>query len=82
MCSQCNRKLKCGGGSTTGLRNHLKLVHHIEFSANKKTDDQPQLNFIKISKEEEYRADISRMAALDNFSFHQISKSKFIQESL
>ena len=30
LCIDCSNIIKCNGGSTSGLRNHLKAVHKIE----------------------------------------------------
>ena len=29
-CKTCSKEIKCKGGSTCGMRSHLKLMHHIE----------------------------------------------------
>lgn len=82
-CKLCNKKIKCVGGSTSGMRSHLKSQHKLE--ADDDTTLHPvqnKLNFQPVSSESLYKETIARLAAVDGFSFHQISTSQFIQEHL
>ena len=82
-CTKCEKIMKSSGGSTTSLILHLKKIHQIDV---KEGSDQPlakmartMVDFLqKKSMEEE----ISRLAAIDGFSFNSIAKSNFIQTNL
>lgn len=84
-CLKCSKTIKCKGGSTSGLNSHLSTQHGIKPDDNLVTGNskQPKLNFKKKEDDQiSFAEEISKMVAVDGFSFAQIASSEFIQESL
>ena len=83
-CSTCKADICCKGGCTSAMRNHCCSKHKIGFditeTAEKKCRTENDItHFIK----KESLAEIfSKLAAVDEFSFHGIIKSEFIRSSL
>jgi len=97
-CNICNKVLLCKGSATTGLRRHLEGVHGFKRKANASTsgcgsnssqikryksyklyDDQTINKFVTRPTMSEL---ISKLAAVDGFSFNRITKSEFIRQSM
>ena len=50
-CKKCEKLIKCCGGSTGGLHNHLKLINNTSIIKKKKTNiNRKQFNFQVINK--------------------------------
>ena len=88
-CTICHSVLKCAGGSTSNLANHLRAKHKIEINKNEEPNptqpSQPtqkkantsMLKFIQRTSMEEL---LAKCAAYDGFSIHAMRYSSAIAE--
>ena len=84
-CNICNTQICCKGGCTSAMRNHSRSKHKISFNDMTETVAKKckvQTDIVQYCKKESLAEIISRLAALDGFSFHGIVKSQFIRTSL
>lgn len=85
-CLRCLRQILCKGGSTSALKRHLKTAHLIECdkeSPETNIETQPaQQSILNYAKRVTLDEVLSRLAAEDGLTIRQITRSKFIQESL
>ena len=80
-CMKCKKIIKCVG-TTTGLLSHLRSKHKIDDINKPNAATQPSLSRFIVTKKRSMEEEISRLAALDGFSFNKIATSNFIQNSL
>lgn len=81
-CKKCNKSLKCCGGSTSSLNSHVKNVHGININESDSSGFKKQKTLGEYVQRKSIEEEISRLASADGLSFHCITNSKFIQESL
>lgn len=85
-CSHCHKILQCKGGSTSGLKRHLSIIHSIDISQGgteppvqkRSRPTVPVKSIRKMTLAER----LAQYAAVDGFSIHDISRSDQIQEHL
>ena len=84
-CLKCQKVLKCGGGSTSTLKNHLKNVHKLDANVSPViVVDSPSQKKQKLvyTKKKSVEEQVAKLACVDGISFATIAKSEFIQENL
>ena len=86
-CLKCQKVLKCGGGSTSTLKNHLKNVHKLDANVSPVivVDSPPQKKqklVHEYTKKKSMEEQVAKLACVDGISFATIAKSEFIQENL
>ena len=79
--------LKCGGGSTSTLKNHLKNVHKLDANVSPVivVDSPPQKKqklVHEYTKKKSMEEQVAQLACVDGICFATIAKSEFIQENL
>lgn len=91
-CKLCKKIIKCEGGSTSGMISHLKLVHQMLIKTNKPDDDdgactsalaiKKKKSISNYFQRETLEEILSKLVALDGFSFYSITNSVFIRQSI
>ncbi|XP_077299726.1 uncharacterized protein LOC143920672 isoform X3 [Arctopsyche grandis] len=85
-CVICKSKIKCKGGSTSGLANHLKLKHGIDSKKSENTDQIPvkclklTSNIRNCVKTETLPELLAKCVAHDGFSIKDIVNSTALKE--
>uniref|UniRef100_A0A0L8HX16 BED-type domain-containing protein n=1 Tax=Octopus bimaculoides TaxID=37653 RepID=A0A0L8HX16_OCTBM len=82
QCNKCDKIMKSSGGSTTSLILHLKKIHQIDINQDA---NQPPVKMTRTMEHfltKKSMEEVSKLAAMDGFSFNSIAKSDFIQRNL
>uniref|UniRef100_A0A0L8GLA9 BED-type domain-containing protein n=1 Tax=Octopus bimaculoides TaxID=37653 RepID=A0A0L8GLA9_OCTBM len=82
QCNKCDKIMKSSGGSTTSLILHLKKIHQIDINQDA---NQPPVKMTRTMEHfltKKSMEEVSKLAAMDGFSFNSITKSDFIQRNL
>jgi len=92
ICKLCKKSIKCDGGSTSGMISHLKLVHKILIKKAADNDAGPSTSASTFKKDkilissylqrETLEEIVSRLIALDGFSYYGVTNSSFIRQSI
>ncbi len=90
-CNTCQDILACKGGSTSGLRSHLKIKHKINLPTVGPSTSSSQA-VVKVSHQQDIRSLLSsststeqvvaELTACDRLTFNQLATSKRIREAL
>ena len=93
-CRECSKKISCRGGSTKGMKTHLKSIHAIDETSNKRQADDESRNiqptkkmsqpsiFKSMSQKETLPEIVSKLVAKDGFTINGVTNSDFIRSSL
>jgi hypothetical protein len=95
-CVKCSRVLKCTGGSTKGLHDHLRLRHDLSVRAHETTasptegpaakkactSTQQTLTSCMMAVKDTLDCRYARMSAYDRISFNSLATSKDIRDGL
>ena len=91
-CNICGKPITCNGSSTSGLNRHLVGIHKLKKinnedgqSSSKKFKKQAYMDNMAIDSFFEKLTIgelISKLAAVDDFSFNKITNSEFIREAI
>jgi hypothetical protein len=89
-CKECEKEIICAGGSTSGLRCHLRSIHQIELDTENTTSDGNSKNkrvkltqsVINFGPQQSLGDVISKLAAVDGLTIKQITTSSYIRSSL
>ena len=86
VCTQCTKKIKTAGGSTSGLHSHLKSQHKINLLKRDQEkivesfnviDSEPKITcYFKKTIDDSFPALLARMTALDGIPFIKFCKSQ------
>ena len=87
-CNSCKRVLKCEGGSTKGLHNHLKSQHQIDLLKRSNNEESTISNTCEVRKLDYYMNDASlpavsaRMTACDGLTLNIFTTSMDLRKSI
>ena len=84
-CKICEKVIRSKKGTSSGLLNHLKSNHKIEFAPNKKektTDKETVESNDENGQKKSIGQVIAELVACDGINFHQLARSKNIRSGL
>lgn len=82
-CTMCNAVLKCAGGNTSSLANHLRAKHKIDVKINEEPPEKKAKttsSLFSFIKRESMAELLAKCAAYDGFSIHAMTHSSIIRE--
>ena len=86
-CKTCSKEIKCKGGSTSGMRSHLKLMHHIEADAMKQVSAKVEQKVGKIdhffvTQKDSSAVVLSELVAIDGLPIRVLAKIQPLRAAL